>query len=135
MGKGTKIYLTVLFILFLLFMAVVIQTFRPVRNVQPEDVLKITGTVIDINDAPGFDISFTLKDDLHYYYINRGLQYNLSADSLRSDLLDKKVTLYVIKRWTIFTRDKNMGHISKLMIDDRIIFNEINNDIHEQTIK
>ncbi len=135
MGKITKIYLAVLFVLFIIFMYVVIQTFKPVRNVQPDDVLKITGTVTNISEAAGFDIAFTLKNDTHYYYINRGLQYGLVTDSLRTKLLNKKVTLYVIKRWTIFTRDKNMGHISKLLVGDQVIFNEINNDIHEQTIK
>ncbi len=116
-------------------MVVVIQTFRPVRNVQPDDVMKISGVVTEVKESSGFDIVITLKGDTHYYYINRGLKYNLNLEQLRSDIFNKSVTLYAIKRWTIFTRDKNMGHISKLMIDDQVIFNEIENDEHQKTIQ
>lgn len=135
MGKIGKIYLSVIFVLFIVFMVVVIQTFRPVRNVEPDDVMKIEGLVTDIKEGPGLDIVITLKNDEHYYYINRGLQYNLTLDQLHSDIFNKTVTLYAIKRWTIFTRDKNMGHISKLIIDNQVIFNEIDNDEHEKTIQ
>ncbi|EZH74831.1 hypothetical protein ATO12_08820 [Aquimarina atlantica] len=134
MGKIVKIYLSIIFVLFVAFMVAVIQTFRPVRNVQPDDVMKIEGIVTNIQEGPGFDIVITLKNDKHHYYINRGLQYQLTVEQLRSDILNKKVTLYGIERWTIFTRDKNMGHISKLIVDDTIIFNEIDNDEHEKTI-
>lgn len=125
MGKIAKIYLSIIFVLFIAFMIAVIQTFRPVRNVQPDDVMKIEGVVTDIQEGPGFDIVITIKNDEHYYYINRGLQHHLTINQLQSKVLNKKVTLYTIERWTIFTRDKNMGHISKLMIDDEVIFNEI----------
>ncbi len=135
MGKIGKIWFLIVFILFIAFMAVVIQTFRPVRNVQPDDVIEITGRVIDIKEAPGFDIVISLENDEHYYYINRGLQYDLTIEQLSTDILNKRVTLYAIKRWTIFTRDSNMGHVSKLMIHDNVIYNEINNDTHEKTIQ
>ncbi len=134
MKKIGKIWFSIVFFLFLGFMGIVIQTFRPVRNVQPDDVMKITGRVTDIKEAPGFDIVITLENDTHYYYINRGLQHNLTTERLKSDILNKEVTLYAIKRWTIFTRDSNMGHVSKVIVDNNVIFNEINNDEHEKTI-
>ncbi|WP_082422505.1 hypothetical protein [Aquimarina longa] len=126
MGKAGKIWFSIVFVLFIVFIVIVIQTFRPVRNVQPDDVMKVDGMVTDIKEGSGFDIIITLENDKHYYYINRGLQHNLIIDQLRSNILNKKVTLSVIKRWTIFTRDKNMGHISRLMIDNEVLFNEIN---------
>jgi len=128
MKKIGKIWFGIVFLLFLGFMGIVIQTFRPVRNVQPDDVIKITGQVIDIKEAPGFDIVITLKNDPHYYYINQGLRHNLTTTHLKSDILNREVTLYAIKRWTIFTRDSNMGHVSKLMINDKVIFNEIRSE-------
>jgi len=106
-------------------MWVVIQTFRPIRNVQSDDVLEIHGVVTKIEEGSGFDIVITLENDSHYYYINRGLQLGLTIEELQNQLLHKKVTLYSIHRWTIFTRDGNMGHIAKLIIGDHIIFNEI----------
>ncbi len=125
MQKTGKIFFSVSFILFVIFMWVMIQTFKPVRHVQPDDVIKINGIVTKIEEGSGFDIIITLQNDDHYYYINRGLEQGLSIEKLQKEVLNKKVTLYPIHRWTIFTRDKIMGHISKLMIEDRVIFNEI----------
>ncbi|MFD2563234.1 hypothetical protein [Aquimarina rubra] len=133
--KTGKIFFSISFVLFVIFMWAMIQTFKPVRNVQPEDVIEITGIVAKIEEGSGFDIAITLENDDHYYYINRGLEQGLSVEDLQKEILNKKVTLYPIHRWTIFTRDKIMGHISKLMIEDRVIFNELKNDIHEQTIQ
>jgi len=135
MGKIGKIWFFSALALFIVFIWISFQTFRPVQNVQPEDVMKIEGVVTDIKEGTGSDIVLALQNDDHYYYINRGLQHSLSLEKLNTTLLHKKVTLYGIKRWTIFTRDKNMGHISKLMIDDTVVYNEINNDIHEKTTK
>ncbi len=134
MNKTGKIFFSISSVLFIIFMWIAIQTFKPIRNVQPDEVIEITGIVTKIEEGAGFDIVISLKNDSHYYYINRGLQYGLSIKQLRNELLNKKVTLYPIKRWTIFTRDGIMGHISKLMIEDQVIFNELKNDIHEQTI-
>ncbi|KAA1243193.1 hypothetical protein [Aquimarina sp. RZ0] len=134
MNKTGKIFFSISSVLFIIFMWIAIQTFKPIRNVQPDEVIEITGIVTKIEEGAGFDIVISLKNDSHYYYINRGLQYGLSIKQLRNELLNKKVRLYPIKRWTIFTRDGIMGHISKLMIEDQVIFNELKNDIHEQTI-
>ncbi|WP_109302304.1 hypothetical protein [Aquimarina sp. AU474] len=135
MEKVGKIWFSIVFVLFLVFMWSMVQTFRPVRNVQPNDVMKIKGTVTDIKEGPGFDIVITLENDNHYYYINRGLEYGLTIEQIQSNILNKTVTLYPIKRWTIFTRDSNMGHVSKIMINNKVIYNEINNDKHEKTIQ
>jgi len=135
MKKLGRIWFTFAFILFIAFITVAFQTFRPITNVQPDEVIEITGIVTKIEEGAGFDIVITLKNDSHYYYINRGLQQGLTIEKLQKEILNKKVALYPIHRWTIFTRDKIMGHVSKLMIGDRVIFNELKNDIHEQTIK
>ncbi|WP_405209261.1 hypothetical protein [Aquimarina sp. LLG6339-5] len=133
MKKLGKIWFACAFVLFIIFITIAFQTFKPIQNVQPDDVIKITGVVSKIEERSGFDIAITLENDPHYYYINRGLEYGLTIEELQDQILNKKVVLYPIHRWTIFTPDKIMGHIAKLMIDDQVIFNEINNDIHEQT--
>lgn len=135
MKKIGKIYFAIMLPLFFVFMWGVIQTFKPVRSVTIEDVTPITGQVINIQGGSGFDIVIKLKDDSHHYYINRGLQLGLNLEKLRNTLLNKTVTLYSIDRWTLFTRDGIMGHISKLTIGEQVIFNEIQNDVHEQTTK
>jgi len=131
MEKIGKIWLACASIVFIIFMGIAIQTFRPVRNVEPEDLIKIEGIVTDVKEAPGFDITIAIHGDDHYYYINRGLQGDLTISQLQTDILNKKVTLYSVKRWTIFTPDSNMGHVSKLMLDSKVLYTELKNDIHE----
>ncbi|WP_299897802.1 hypothetical protein [uncultured Aquimarina sp.] len=125
MKKTGRIFFSISSVLFIIFMWVAIQTFKPIRDVQPDDVIEITGVVAKVEEKSGFDIAITLENDDHYYYINRGLEQGLTIQQLQEELIGKKVTLYSIHRWTIFTRDKIMGHISKLTVDDRVIFNEI----------
>ncbi|WP_343909953.1 hypothetical protein [Aquimarina litoralis] len=125
MKKTGRIFFSISSVLFIIFMWVAIQTFKPIRDVQPDDVIEITGVVAKVEEKSGFDIAITLENDDHYYYINRGLERGLTIQQLQEELIGKKVTLYSIHRWTIFTRDKIMGHVSKLTVDDRIIFNEI----------
>ncbi len=135
MKKLARIYWSVCGLLFIVFMYVMIQTFKPIRNVTADQVIPIPGKVTAIQEGAGFDIYFTLENDTHHYYINRGLKEQLTIADLQQDILNKNVTLYVIDRWTLFTRDGVTGHISKLMLNDRVIFNEIENDIHEKTTK
>ncbi|MFL1894702.1 hypothetical protein ACJRPK_03305 [Aquimarina sp. 2-A2] len=130
MSTAVKIYFINVGILFLVGMGIVIQSFRPVRNVTKDDVLKIYGKVTRIEEAPGRDIAITLADDDHYYYINRGLS-RLKLEELRKEILDTFVTLYPVHRWTIFTRDGNMGHVSKITRENRVIYNEIIKDTDE----
>ncbi len=129
--RAAKItFLIITIVLSVPFFWIAIQTFKPVRNVTIEDVIPITGMVTAVDTAPGYDIAISLENDAHYYYINRGLQTPLNLDQLRSDILNKTITLYSVKRWTLFTRDKIMGHISKLMVGDRVLFNELQDDKH-----
>ena len=125
MSKTGKIFFSVSSLLFIGFMWVIIQTFKPVRNVGYDDVIEVTGKVVKVSESAGFDIIITLENDPHIYYINRGLQQGLTIKQLSTDLLNQTVVLYPIKRWTIFTRDGIMGHISKIVLNDRVIFNEI----------
>lgn len=133
MKKLARIWFVCAFILFVVFISIAFQTFKPIMNVQPDDVMEVKGKVIGLKEGGGFDVMVRLENDDHRYYINRGLENGLTMEQLKQDILNKNVTLYPIERWTIFTPDKVMGHISKIMVEDKVIFNEINNDIHEKT--
>jgi len=96
-----------------------------------DDVMQVDGRVTNIKEGTGGDIVITLENDSHYYYINRGLTLGLTIAQLKNQILNKKATLHPIKRWTIFTPDENMGHISRVTIDDTIIFDEIISEKNE----
>lgn len=120
-----RIYLGCCFLLFIAFMWMAFITFKPITKVYEQDVKEITGVVMDVTQSSGGDIHFQLQGDLHNYYINRASYLGLNATKLKTLLLNKEVTLCHIKRWTPFTRDKVLPHISRLTFRDSIIFDEI----------
>jgi len=81
--------------------------------------------VTDIYLGSGNDIYFKLKEVERPFYINRGTELGLYLDSLNNTVLNKRVILHSIKRWTPLTTNKIHPHISKLVVDKDIIFNEI----------
>ncbi len=131
MKKLGRVYFFSIALLFIPFLWVVIQTFKPVRNVQPDDVMKIEGIVTEVTQGPGFDIVIKIKGDSHYYYINRGLQQSLNLSDLRNKILNKNVTIFGIERWTLFTQDGNMGHIAKLICHNEVLYTEIKKNTDE----
>ena len=112
--------------LFILFVAFFWITFRPISNVGPGDVIPISGKATAIYEGSGYDIYIAIENIERPFYINRGLQLGLNLDSLNEQVLNKTVTLHCINRWTPFTTDGIHPHISKLQLDEQVIFNEIN---------
>jgi len=106
-------------------MAMAFITFRPITKVYPKDVKEVTGVVKSVVQSSGGDIHFQLAKDVHDYYINRASYLGLNAKQLKELLINKEVKLCHIVRWTPFTRDKVLPHISRLTYRDSIIFDEI----------
>ncbi|MFP2995694.1 hypothetical protein ABN763_07270 [Spongiivirga sp. MCCC 1A20706] len=111
--------------LFVIFLVLFWITFRPIKNVTSDDVMKVEGLVTNIYPGSGNDIYFKLEKIERPFYINRGMELGLYLDSLNNTVLNKRVILHSIKRWTPLTTNKMHPHISKLTVDGAVIFNEI----------
>jgi len=120
-----RIYFGGCFVLFIGVMYTAFITFKPNTKVYAEDVSEVRGEVIGVTEGGGGDIHITLKGDVHNYYINKATYLGFRAKELEHLILGKEVTLCHISRWTPFTRDKVLPHISKLTYRDSIIFDEI----------
>ena len=106
--------LSILVLVFLLtFTSCIIQ------NTKPEDCVIETAKIIKISEGSSYDIVFH-DDGTDYYYINRGLERGLNLDSLNAKVLNKTVTLHLVKVLGGITSE----HISQLAIGDEIIFTE-----------
>lgn len=120
-----RIYFGICALLFVVVMYLAFITFKPIKNVVTSDVSPITGTVTKVEKASGGDINIKLANDLHTYYINNALKMGLNPEIITAQILNKKVTLHHIKRWTPFTRDGIFPHISKLSVGNNVLFNEL----------
>jgi hypothetical protein len=96
---------------------------RPVPLPNEKDCLIATGNVIAINEQGTNDIVFTLSGNDKTFYINRGLERGLSLEILRTELLNREITIKYPEYWTPLGNSSK--HISKLESSGRTIFTEI----------
>ena len=99
--------------------------FRPVPIVNEEKALVVEGTVTSIREGGEKDIVFYLKDHPTRFYINRGLENGLDLETLRNELLGKRVTIKYPKYWTPLDWNNEVKHLSKLETKDTVWFNEL----------
>lgn len=86
---------------------------------------RVEGIVDEIWEAGEKDIVFRLYDHEKVYYINRGLEQGLTLEDLRKKLLQRKVIIYHPKYWAPLDPNGYSKHLSKLMLKDEVIYNEI----------
>jgi len=104
--------LLLLLVVFTLFTSCIIN------NPQPEECEVVEITVTEITKGTSNDI--VIKDNgTDFYYINRGLEKELSIEDLNKILLNKKVTLHLPKYW-IGTSE----YIAQITLDDAVVYTE-----------
>ena len=100
-----------------------ILIFRPVPIPNENDCEVVRGTVIKIEGQGVKDIVFTIAGQEKTYYVNRGLERGLELDKLRSELINKEITIKYPRYWTPLGNASK--HISKIEFSGRTIFTEI----------
>lgn len=89
-----------------------------IENSQPEACVVQEITVTEIKEGSTYDIVF--KDaGADFYYINRGLEKGLDIEKLKTQLLNKKVTLHLPK-FPIGTSE----HIAQLSLNNTVVYSE-----------
>ena len=102
----------------------VLFAFRPIQEVSLDQCIAVDGQIELIEEGVSKDITFSLKGDDHQYYINRGLEKNLSIATLRELLTDQQVTIYYVDHWTPLDPKGKVRHIAKLSKDTENIYDE-----------
>ena len=96
---------------------------RPVPIPNEMDCEVVSGTVIQIEEQGVKDIVFTIAGKKKTFYVNRGLERGLELDKLRSELMNKEITIKYPRYWTPLGNSSH--HISKIEFSGRTIFTEI----------
>lgn len=81
----------------------------------PEDCREIGVIIETISEGSSADINLLDSQSGNWYYINQGLERNLSLQNLRSSLLDKPAKLWVVK---------NGRYVAQIMVEDSIVYTE-----------
>lgn len=119
-----KIYLGIIFSLFLVFIYLAFITFQPIRNVSAKEVKSKTGIVSHLAVQNG-NLFVSLENDRHIYYVKQYQKQGLDTTTLNQKILKKEITLHHINKWTPLTRDGIHPHISRIEVAGEQIFNEI----------
>ncbi len=115
-----------LFLLGVLFVVLGFQTFRPVPIPEESDCLTLNGTVARIYESGVKDVFFELKGIDKKFYVNRGLERGLDLNELQAELTNKEILIKYPKYWTPLNPDNSVRHISKIELEGRTIFTELN---------
>jgi hypothetical protein len=109
----------------LLFLALAVAILGPVPIPEEKDCLIVKGTVVDLYEAGTKDVVFKLKGDDRIFYVNRGLENGLDLKKLKSELINKEITIKYPKHWTPLDPFNSVRHISKIESGGQTIFSEI----------
>lgn len=115
-----KIILGIVVVLFIAALSI----FRPVPIVTEDKALIETGVVAKILEGGINDVVIRLKGNKRVFYINRGLESGLDLDDLKERLVGNEVTVKYPKYWTPLDWNNKIKHISKLELNEEVIFNE-----------
>ncbi len=102
----------------------VLSIFKPVPIVTEDRAITETGIVSSIYEAGIKDVVFRVENTTRRFYINRGLENGLDLKELQNKLIGKEVVFKYPKYWTPLDWNNTVRHVSKVEINDEVIFNE-----------
>ena len=130
MTKTFKISAGIIFVFIIFLFGFV---FTPIGIVTLANSVKISGEVKEIYESSSHDISFSIKGDSNFYYINRGSENGLNAVALNDSLQNKAITLFyagnkrLLSKWALRDPNRDVRHITRIEYKGQIIYDEIGN--------
>lgn len=98
-------------------------SFRPLPAATAENCVAVRGEVVKIVPE-GSDLVLTISGDDGYYYINRALDNGTKAEMLSSQLLNRSVTVYYIKHWSLLNFNGKTRHVARVEVNGETAYNE-----------
>ena len=98
---------------------------QPLPKATKENCTAHEGAVASVSNGSSGDIVIRLKDDKHFYYINRGVESGLTVSDLHNRLLNKPVQLLTIRSSNPLDIAPISRHIARLKSDDIVIYSEL----------
>lgn len=112
-------------IIIVVFLAFVLLVFTPVPIVAEHDAIVEYVIVEKIYGNKTQDIYIRLKDNYCRFYINRGLDAGFELSDLKEKLLGQEVEIKYPKYWTPLDWNNQTKHISKLSVEQTVVYNEL----------
>lgn len=81
----------------------------------PDDCREVAVLIESITEGTSADIKLHDSQSGNWYYINRGLEKDLTVKGLRAIMLDAPAKLWVVK---------NSRHVAQIAVRDSIVYSE-----------
>ena len=115
-----------LLIIGVLLIALAAMTIRPIQVPENiDDLLVVESKVAKIFEGSAMDIVFKLENNPTRYYINRGLEQDLTISELRRQLIGNKVIIRYPKHWSFMDPGNLAHHLSVLEYNGEDLYNEV----------
>lgn len=106
-----------------MLIVLIIFSFRPLPAATPGNCIAVKGEIVKIVPE-GSDLVLTISGNDGYYYINRAMDNGTKADILSSQLLNRSVTIYYIKHWSLLNFNGKTRHVARIEVNGETAYNE-----------
>ena len=80
--------------------------------------------MLNVSEAGHLDAVFHLENHKDLYYINRGLEHDLTLKELEEKLVGQTVKIGYARHWTLLPLPQG-HHITEVVLRDSIIYSEL----------
>ena len=98
-------------------------SFRPLPAGTAENCVAVKGEVVRLA-TEGSDLVLTLSGNDGYYYINRALDNGVKTEILNNQVLNRPVTIYYIKHWSLLNFNGKTRHVARIEVNGETAYNE-----------
>ena len=98
-------------------------SFRPLPAATAENCVAVKGEVVKLA-TEGSDLVLTLSGNDGYYYINRALDNGVKTEILNNQVLNRPVTIYYIKHWSLLNFNGKTRHVARIEVNGETAYNE-----------
>ncbi len=107
-----------------LIFVLVLLGLRPVPHYGEKECIALKGTVSGIYEGGVHDVIFKLKEHKQTFYVNRGLEHGLNIAKLKSQLINKEITVKYPDYWAPLVSMDLTRHICKIELEGQTLFTE-----------
>ena len=98
-------------------------SFRPLPAATAKNCVAVKGEVVRLA-TEGSDLVLTLSGNNGYYYINRALDNGVKTEILNNQVLNRPVTIYYIKHWSLLNFNGKTRHVARIEVNGETAYNE-----------
>jgi len=113
----------------LFFGGIILLSLRPIPQPNNTNCNTLRAKVIEVSEGDTKDVVFTLansQSDINgTFYINRGLESDMSLEQWKSKYYNKTIEVEYLDHWSPLNPFQKLKNIARIKLDGQITFNKL----------